>query len=468
MKNEEPGETQRYPTIPSEWNKLAGFSTSCPCGKVHSIDIRQFNIRAGALKDVPQCVASLFRGKSIGMVADERTYSVAGQTVAELLRSSGNDVTGCIVPDAEGGRPHATFDAVLDVERRLRSMECIVAVGSGSVNDLSKLASYRLGIPYLIVATAPSMNGYTSAIAAIMKDGLKQTMACHQPVAVIADLDVLCKAPVRLIQAGLGDLESKPVSTADFLLSSILRDTYYCPVPGRVVAEAEARTAACANELSQGKPAAVKVLTEALLLSGCSMKLAGSSSPASGGEHLISHYWDMTAAAENRVEGFHGAQVGVAAVVTASLYEYLRKLSPSSIDVERLVAMRLSASDENTAVAGRFGTFGAAAAAEFQKKRLSDEAYRWELEYVVSHWNDIWESLSMLKPASEIRAVLQRAGCPVTMDALGLTDAHLQRSFLYSREIRGRFTVLDFAADLGVLETAATDVLTESGCLSCK
>jgi glycerol-1-phosphate dehydrogenase [NAD(P)+] len=179
MKNEAPGKTQRYPTIPSEWNKLAGFSASCPCGKVHSNDIRQFNIRAGALQDVPQCVASLFRGNSIGMVADERTYSVAGQKVNELLRSAGNDVTGCIVPDEEDGRPHATFDTVLDVEHRLCSVEFIVAVGSGTVNDLSKLASYRLGIPYLIVATAPSMNGYTSAIAAIMKDGLKQTMTCH-------------------------------------------------------------------------------------------------------------------------------------------------------------------------------------------------------------------------------------------------------------------------------------------------
>jgi hypothetical protein len=98
--------------------------------------------------------------------------------------------------------------------------------------------------------------------------------------------------------------------------------------------------------------------------------------------------------------------------------------------VERLVAMRLSASDENAAVAGRFGTAGAQVAAELQKKRLSDEAYRRELEYVVSHWNGIWQSLSMLKPASEIRTVLQQAGCPVTVDALGLTDAHLRRGFL--------------------------------------
>jgi glycerol-1-phosphate dehydrogenase [NAD(P)+] len=466
MKNKTSGNIFHYPTIPTDWKKLAGFSTACPCGKVHSIDTRHFIIRAGALRDVHQCVAGRFRGKSVGMVADKRTYSIAGQAVSELLRSVGYDVIRCIVADGEGGRPHATFDAALDVERRLRTVEFIVAVGSGTVNDLGKLASYRLGIPYIIVATAPSMNGYTSAVAAIMKDGLKQTIPCRQPVAVVADLDVLCKAPAPLIQAGLGDLASKPVSTADFMLSAMLRGTYFCPVPGQVVAEAEARAAACARELSDGKPEAVKVLTEALLLSGCSMKLAGSSSPASGGEHLISHYWDMTAAAENRAEGFHGAQVGVATIVTASLYEFLRKLSPDSIDVDNLVAARLPAADESAAVAARHGKFGALAAAELQKKRIDSQAYRRELQYVVSYWDVIWETLSALKPASAIRAVLQQAGCPVTVDALGLTDAHLRRGFLYAREIRGRFTVLDFAADLGILESAESRVLTESGCLS--
>lgn len=466
MKNEKSGNTLHYPTVPTDWDNLAGFSTSCPCGRVHSIDTRQFSVRAGAIQDVHQCVAGRFRGKSVGMVADERTYSIAGKSVSELLLSVGYDVIRCIVPDGAGGRPHATFDAVLDVERRLHTAEFIVAVGSGTVNDLGKLASYRLGIPYAIVATAPSMNGYTSAVAAIMKDGLKQTIPCHQPAAVVADLDVLCKAPLPLIQAGLGDLESKPVSTADFMLSAMLRGTYFCPVPGQVVAEAEALAAACALELSEGKPEAVKVLTEALLLSGCSMKLAGSSSPASGGEHLISHYWDMTAAAENRIEGSHGAQVGVATIATASLYEFLRKLSPDALHVDNLVAARPSAANESAAVAARHGTFGDLAAAEMQKKRISDQAYRQELQYVISYWDVIWEALSTLKPAAAIRNVLQQAGCPVTVDALGLTDAHLRRGFLYAREIRGRFTVLDFAADLGVLETAASRVFAESGCLS--
>jgi glycerol-1-phosphate dehydrogenase [NAD(P)+] len=456
---------QGFPDIPVELDGLAGYSGRCTCGRVHSIDTQQFVLRPGAVGDLLQCVQRFSRGKRMGVLADAITDALAGRDVSDFLRTGGFEVTRYVVPDAEGGRPHATFDSVLDVEQHLQHVEFIVAVGSGTINDLGKLVSYRLGIPYLVVATAPSMNGYTSAIAAIMKDGLKITVDCHQPVAVVADLDILVGAPLYLIQAGLGDLESKPVSTADFKLSSLLRGSWYCPAPGAVVAEAEARAAACADGLATRDVDAIRVLTEALLLSGCSMKLAGSSSPASGGEHLISHYWDMTAAAEGRVEGFHGAQVGVATLVSAALYEFLGALSPETIDIDRLVSTKLSAARELDIVAARHGVFGKLAAAEFAAKRFDDDDYRRELEFIVANWKYIWESLGMLKPAARIREVLQKAGCPITVRALGLTDDHLRRGFLYAREIRGRFTVLDFAAELGVLEMAASSVFSRSGCL---
>ncbi|MBN2717669.1 MAG: sn-glycerol-1-phosphate dehydrogenase [Deltaproteobacteria bacterium] len=455
-----------YPEIPVNWNDLAGFAAPCLCGRTHAIDTQRFVIDVGAIQSVAGCARELVDGRVAGLVSDKNTFRIAGDRVQRLLQQAGYRVTLCVVPDAEGGRPHATFEAVQAVERQLESVDFIAAVGSGTINDLGKLASYRLKIPYLVVATAPSMNGYTSAIAAIMKDGLKCTMDCHQPVAVIADLDVLSQAPMHLIQAGLGDLESKPVSTADFLLSSLLRGTYYCPVPGRVVAVAEQRAQASAHRLPQRDPAAIRVLTEALLLSGCSMKLAGSSSPASGGEHLISHLWDMTAPAESRVEGFHGAQVGVATIVSASLYEYLQSLSPDDICVDRLVETRPSAQAEMALVVKHHGSLGQVAAAEFRQKRLDDAAYRAELTYIKENWSRIWDALTMLKPASEIRNTLASAGCPLTMDALALTEAHLRHSFLYAREIRGRFTVLDMAADLGVLDDALEWVLVHSGCIS--
>lgn len=453
------------PSVPVQVEALVGFSSECSCGKIHSIDTAYIEVTHGALAHIENIVGEFHKDGTIGLLCDSVTWWVAGQQVEKALGRRWS-VQTYIVPDGEGGRPHATFETILNVEQHLSHAAFFIAVGSGTINDLAKLISFRLDTEYIVVPTAPSMNGYTSAIAAVMKDGLKQTVDCHQPIAVVADLDVLVQAPMELFHAGLGDLESKPVSTADFLLSSLLRQSYYCPVPLMVVTAAEAKVAACAHRLPLRDPLAVKELTEALLLSGCSMKLAGSSSPASGGEHLMSHYWDMTAAEEGRVEGFHGTQVGIATIVSASLYAYLRRLQPADIDVEKLISMRSGRDNELRQIEMHHSGFGALAAAQYGEKRLTDAALRKQLVYIISNWDFIWSKLTMLKEPAEIRDVLCRAGAPVTIEAIGLTSRHLRTAFLRAREIRGRFTVLDFAADLGVLESGVDEVIAISECES--
>jgi len=317
------------------------------------------------------------------------------------------------------------------------------------------------------VATAPSMNGYTSAIAAVMSKGVKRTVECHQPLAVIADLDILCRAPGDLVAAGLGDLESKPTASADFRLAGFVRGDYYCPAPEKVVLNAEARVAEAAAAIGKLEPEAIALLTEALLLSGISMKLAGTSSPASGGEHLISHFWDMTAPDEDRVEGWHGAQVGVATIVTASLYESLRELDPAGLDVERLVAAQTPKETLLERVGERHGRRAGEVAREFSKKLLDADELRDELGRIIGGWDELWAELQKtLRPSSEVRAILSAAGAPVSMKELGLTPGHLQRAYPAAREIRGRFTVLDLAAELGVLDSLSAEVLDRSACLA--
>jgi glycerol-1-phosphate dehydrogenase [NAD(P)+] len=175
----------------------------------------------------------------------------------------------------------------------------------------------------------------------------------------------------------------------------------------------------------------------------------------------------MTAEEEGRVEGWHGAQVGVCTVVTATLYERLREIGPTAIDIDRLVAGRPSREVEEARLRERHGTRAGEVIAEFSDKRLSDAEYRQELSLLRDDWSSIWKSLDdSLRPATRIRDLLTRAGAPVTVGQLGLTPDHLRNSYLAAREIRGRFTVLDLAADLGVLDSARDEVLRRSGCLS--
>jgi glycerol-1-phosphate dehydrogenase [NAD(P)+] len=458
-----PEDTARVPTSLDE---LLGFSTDCSCGRQHDVDLKATSIRTGAVDDIVELAGEIGRNLSLAIVEDRVTRTVAGDLVGELLAKDGHRVIRCVVPDGAGRRPHADEQSLEFVESALEGADLAVAVGAGTINDLTKLASFNRGIPYIALATAPSMNGYTSAIAAIMRDGVKRTVDCHQPIAVVADLEILAQAPPELIAAGLGDLESKPTSTADYRLSGRVRGTYYCPAPEGVVFEAERHAAESAAGLAAGDPESIAALTEALILSGISMKLAGSSSPASGGEHLISHHWDMTADEQGRVEGWHGSQVGVCTIVTATLYERLSAIDPTTIDIDQLVAAQPTREQIERAIGERHGARAGEVVAEYFSKHVQGDGYRDELERILGGWDELWSHLEdVLRPGSRVRQTLAAAGAPTTVSRLGLTPDHLRRSFVAAREIRGRFTVLDLAAELGLLEALRDEVLSSSGCL---
>jgi glycerol-1-phosphate dehydrogenase [NAD(P)+] len=452
--------------LPSALEDLLGFETGCGCGRRHSVELRRASIRDGALEDAVDAVRGTGAGKRVLVVCDRVTREVAGERVADLLRSAGMTVAVLQVPDGAGDRPHATDENVELVEGALGSFDQAVAAGAGTINDLTKLATFKRGRPYVAVGTALSMNGYASAIAAVMSRGVKRTVPCHQPDAVLLDLSVLSRSPSELIAAGLGDLESKPTSTADFRLGALLRGAYHCPAPERVVLDAERRVADSAAGLPQRDPEAVAALAEALVLSGISMKLAGSSGPASGGEHLISHHWDMTAEEEGRIEGWHGAQVGVATIVCAALYELLRGLDPSRIDIDEVIAARPSREEIESGVRRRHGPRAAEVLAELRDKQLDENDHRRELELLLGDWERIWSRLDdALRPAKRVRRILLAGGAPTTVAELGLTARHLRDSFIAAREIRGRFTVLDLAWDLGLLEKLREPAIELAGSL---
>jgi glycerol-1-phosphate dehydrogenase [NAD(P)+] len=311
------------------------------------------------------------------------------------------------------------------------------------------------------------MNGYTSAIAAILSKGVKRTMPARPAVAVVADLDVLRTAPAVMTRAGLGDMLSKPVSTADWQLAHLLKGEYYCDVPLRLVEQAERACRRSAVAIGRSAPDGLQPLAEALLLSGISMVLAGSSSPASGGEHLLSHYWDMTAHWHGRQEQLHGAQVGVATLVTATLYEKLRQLDPATIDVARLRRAYADWATYEQAMRRIHGPLADEIVPEARKKYVPLAQKEQEWLFIRDHWQQLWQALdAILLPAAAIRQVLHAAGAPTTMRQLGISATELRHALLHARDIRGRYTVLDFAQDLGVLEGLCDAVLTQSGVLA--
>jgi glycerol-1-phosphate dehydrogenase [NAD(P)+] len=300
------------------------------------------------------------------------------------------------------------------------------------------------------------MNGYASGIAALISGGLKITAPARPPRAIVLDTDVLARAPLALTRAGIGDLLSKPVSDSDWWLSDRLEGTGYGELPGRIVDAAVAEASARAAGLATGDAAAQAALGRALVLSGVAMVVAGSSAPASGGEHLLSHLWDMEALAAGRETRLHGAQVGVATCISAALYQRLLRLDRPSFTEPPPWA------EEEARLRAEHGALAPSVLGPAKRKHgRAAERIAW----LRDHWPELRDALAArrLPTPAEVRAPLAACGAPHTLAMLGEDRANAARVFRLARDIRDRVTVLDVAWELGVLPGAVDAVLDESG-----
>ena len=328
------------------------------------------------------------------------------------------------------------------------TMDALVAVGSGTINDLCKYAAAQDGKPYAVFATAPSMNGYTSHNAAITVNGHKKTLPAVGPAGVFMDLGVLSAAPARMIRAGLGDSLCRSTAQADWLLSHCLFQTPYQHAPFALLAEDEPALLDDPEALLHGDSDAMRALARTLVLSGFGMTICHGSYPASQGEHLISHYIDMFAPA-GRAPHFHGEQVGVATLTMARIQEDTLASGPSRLGAEPVTRADLQR---------RLGEeIGESCWHEFEAKRMSPETRSRLQRELTDRWDDIRLRVSAaMVPAERIRAVMRRAGCPTTPEEIGLTSAFYASAVRNARFLRDRYTFLDLAADSGHPDVATT------------
>ncbi len=300
----------------SQW---AGMEYSCACGKSHKVDIQAIRVGSGVIQELPGILRDL-GASHIFLVADNYTYEAAGRQVEQLLDQAGL---------AYHKRVFQTETPLVPNEYALGSVlaamtsqdDMLLAVGSGTLNDVTKYVSARTGVPYVIAATAPSMDGYASTVAPTILDGFKTTLPAVYPAAIVADVDILKDAPMPMLTAGFGDIIGKFTSLADWRLSHQLNGEYYCPEVAGVIEAAVETCAANAKALAQREPQAIQAVTEALILSGLAMGMVGVSRPASGAEHQMAHYWEMDALRRGEEHPLHGNAVGVGTVLAASLYE---------------------------------------------------------------------------------------------------------------------------------------------------
>lgn len=300
----------------SQW---AGMEYSCACGKSHKVDIQAIRVGSGVIQELPGILRDL-GASHIFLVTDNYTYEAAGRQVEQLLDQAGLSYHKRVFQTETPLVPNEyALGSVLAAMTSQDDM--LLAVGSGTLNDVTKYVSARTGVPYVIAATAPSMDGYASTVAPTILDGFKTTLPAVYPAAIVADVDILKDAPMPMLTAGFGDIIGKFTSLADWRLSHQLNGEYYCPEVAGVIEAAVETCAANAQALAQREPQAIQAVTEALILSGLAMGMVGVSRPASGAEHQMAHYWEMDALRREEEHPLHGNAVGVGTVLAASLYE---------------------------------------------------------------------------------------------------------------------------------------------------
>ena len=288
------------------------------CGKDHKCPIKKVYIEKDATRHLKEICADF---SSVLVIGDENTISAGGKGVYEAI---GEKVKGSVV---FSGKSVLIPDenAIETVNEKLEGIDLILGVGSGVIQDLSKYTAYFAKIPYVIVATAPSMDGYASSGAAMILKGMKETVSAGLPIAILADTDVLKNAPMEMIKAGYGDIIGKYSALNDWELSRIVNGEYFCQYIYDITYQMIEKTLDCASGITSRDEDAIKSLTEALVVVGIMMSFATNSRPASGSEHHLSHFFEITGIVKNEPYLAHGIDVAFSTIETARIREKLCK-----------------------------------------------------------------------------------------------------------------------------------------------
>ncbi len=383
------------------------------------------------------------------LVSDTNTHRVLGARVTDALRASGYEVTPIVLDG----------DEVIADEHYLMTVlvnapvepSTFLAVGAGTLTDITRFISHRMGRQFISLPTAPSVDGFTSIGAPLVLKLVKHTILSQAPIALFADLTTLHEAPPRLIAAGYGDMIGKITSLADWHLGAVVWDEPFDEAIYRRSQAAIERCISHTETIGQRSPEGVRHLFEALIESGLCMLDFGDSRPASGAEHHASHYWEMLLLQEGRPAALHGAKVGLALILVARQYAKIRALSRAEMR-QRLAAVVLPDREADEAVIRQgFGVVADEVVRAHAPFLTMTQARLDALKQRIDdRWDTIQEIAARVPPPGQIAGYLERVGAPTSGAALGLTEDEVARGVEYGHYLRSRFTVMKLSRMLGI------------------
>ena len=383
------------------------------------------------------------------LVSDTNTYRALGKTLEAALKQAGVSVVSIVL---EGGEVIADEEYLMQVMIQAPPGEQIfIAVGSGTLTDITRYVSFRTGNTFISTPTAASVDGFLSKGAPIVIRGVKDTHITHGPRALFADLQTLIDAPPELRAAGFGDIVGKTTSLADWKLGQLLWNEPFDAEIDRRVRHAMTNCFESTDGIASGSEEGIRNLFEGLIETGLCMLDVGNSRPASGSEHHCSHNWEMQLLKEGKPAILHGAKVGYATSLIAKLYEKIRSLTQ---DDARQLAKDAKFSGHDTAIVEIRQAYGAGAdqviAIQQPFLSMNEDQYRQLQQRIIDNWPGIQETAKTVLPPSTIIELLDSVGAPTDWQTLGLEADMIEPALLYGHYLRNRFTVVKLCKMLGI------------------
>lgn len=422
----------------------------CACGKQHHTDVDEVLIGSGVIRKLGS-VTKRFGAKKVFLLADENTFAAAGERVCESLTSENVPYSSYVFSD-----PHLEPDeksvgaAVMHFDT---NCDVIVGIGSGVINDIGKILSSISGKKYIIVATAPSMDGYASATSSMSRDGLKVSLNSRCADVIIGDTDVLKNAPEQLLKSGLGDMLAKYVSIAEWRIAHIITGEYYCEAVAQLIRSALKKCVDNAAGLLERNEEAVEAVFEGLVIGGVAMAYAGVSRPASGVEHYFSHIWDMRGLEFGTPVDLHGTQCAMASLQAIRLYEKLVTYVPD-VETANAYVEAFSYDDWKAQLRSFLGSSAETMIVQEEREKKYDKTtHKARFAKIAQNWDIILQIIREELPSSEeLGVLLDTVGISRDLNTIGVDSDIAKMTFKATKDIRDKYVLSRLAWDLGVLD----------------
>lgn len=408
------------------------FLKPCSCGRKHEIVVDDIIIESGAIAQLPDILKrpAYADKKSLVMICDENTYEAAGKQVETLIPGIKKIILN---PENLHANEHGVEAAKKGLETA-GDVDLMIAVGSGTIHDITRYHAYEMKIPFFSVPTAASVDGFVSTVAAMTWHGFKKSFTAVSPVVVIADTDIFKKAPLRLTASGVSDLLGKYTALADWKITHILTGEYICDEICSMEYEALDRLKESLDGLTTGDEAAYENLMYGLLLSGLAMQMTGNSRPASGAEHHMSHLWEMEVI-NDYIDFYHGEKVGVGLVLASKIYhKAAEKMAAGDFKVKDSMPVEEELIRENFNKPGMFEII-----MEENTPNLLDEV---DPAKLVEKNDEIISVIREIPTAEELTAMIDKVQGVKSLEDLGFNESYQAKTANLSPYVRARITFM--------------------------